>query len=235
MRKIEAIKLKTDAEIKTDELSANPRKWLEDNSSGLKPDSNAKDKTVYLLSFHDDGVIWGKLKTENGTSKLLTSDELKDSQGKPFPSPEFRVETLQACRLFSERGELYVWRNDNGFKARLIEDNSTASDTEEREYFDEAQVLHGTQIDKDKDGNLLTNGVFTVVVDGSEGLRHAFPQQVLDEEFKIKDDKGRFLKNTKGEEVRKRPLRLCVRHYLSYDDDGCAYVSLSRLIKVGIE
>jgi CRISPR-associated protein (TIGR03984 family) len=236
MRKIENIKLKTNAEIKTDEISTNLRKWLEDNSNSLKPDANANgvepdekandkatDETVYLLSFHDDGVVWGKLKAENGVSKLLTSDVLKDSAGKSFPSPspEFRVETLQECRLFSIKGELYVWRNGNGFKARLIEDNSMNSKAEDREYFDEKQVLWGTQIEiiKDNNGSLLTNGNFTVIADGSEGLRHAFPQKVDAKKF----------------DGKKRPLRLCVRHYLTYDNDGCAYVSLSRLVDVEVE
>lgn len=237
MRRIEAIKLKTDAEIKTDGLSTNLRKWLEDNSSGLKPDSNAKDKTIYLLSFHDDGVVWGRLKDESGTIKLLTSDELKDSQGKPFPSPEFRVETLQECRLFSERGELYVWRNGNGFKARLIEDSKAASDDEKKdESFDESQVLWGRGIAvKDsskiaKDGEeLWQTEHFTVVSDGDEGLLHAIPMKVEAENFVME-------RNSKGEpSKRHRPLRLCVRHYLDYDDDGCAYISLSRLVNVEVE
>jgi CRISPR-associated protein (TIGR03984 family) len=174
---------------------------------------------TYLLSFHDDGVVWGKIK--NG--KLETSDNLPDT-----PSPQFRAETLQECRLFSDKGELYIWRNGNDFKARLIEDSLTDTDAEEREHFEEKQVLWGTQI---KNGN----DEFTVVADGSEGLHHAFPQKVDDVEFKVKDDKGKVVKNDKGEDVRKRPLRLGLRHYLSYDGDGCAYVSLSRLVNVEVE
>ena len=165
---------------------------------------------AYLLSFHDDGVVWGKI--QNGT--LQTSDDLKDADGKPIssPSPEFRPETLQECRLFSEQGELYVWRNGDDFKARLIEDHSTDAKAEERDYFDELQVLWGTQIER-------SNGEFTIVADGSEGLRHAFPQLVDPKNF----------------DGKKRPLRLGVRHYLSYGDDGCAYISLSRLVKVDAE
>jgi CRISPR-associated protein (TIGR03984 family) len=172
------------------------------------------DAGTYLLSFHDDGVVWGKHQAKNGTGKLLTSDKLKDSQGQPLlsPSPEFRIETLQECRLFNNKGELYIWRNSSGFKARLIEDDSTASDAEDREYFDERQVLWGTQAE-------CGNDEFTIVADGSEGLRHAFPYGVETNKF---DDK-------------KRPLRLCVRHYLIYDDDGCAYISLSRLMNVDVE
>src|SRR5437868_8384381 len=61
--------------------------------------ANAK---AFLLSFHDDGVVWGRMESGN----LQTSDELKDANGKSFPSPspEFRSVTLQECRLFSETG-----------------------------------------------------------------------------------------------------------------------------------
>lgn len=204
MRTLENIKLKIVTEVKIDDLAKDFKGWLEKYKADLF--ANA-----YLLSFHDDGVVWGKLKSENGTGKLLTSDKLKDSQGNPFlsPSPEFRIETLQECRLFSDKGELYVWRNGNGFKARLIEDNSAASDAEDTEHFDERQVLWGTQTENGNDE-------FTIVADGAEGLRHAFPQKI----------------SFSGD---KRPLRLCVRHYLSYDEDGCAYISLSRLVKVKVE
>jgi CRISPR-associated protein (TIGR03984 family) len=207
MRAIENIKLKIDTEVKTDELAKDLKDWLE-----KKVDLFAN---AYLLSFHDDGVVWGKLQAENGPVKLLTSDKLKDSQGKLFfsPSPEFRIETMQECRLFSDKGELYVWRNGSGFKARLIEDDKTASaDERNDEYFDEKQILWGTQIKNGNDG-------FTIVADGSEGLHHAFPHKVEANKF----------------DGKKRPLRLCVRHYLDYDDDDCAYISLSRLVNVDVE
>lgn len=189
------------------------------NESEKKLGANA---IAFLLSFHDDGVVWGRI--ENGD--LQTSD-FPDS-----PSPVFRVETLQECRLFNVNGELLVWRvGEKAFKARWIIDGDGKDD----EYFDEAQVLHGTQIDRDKDGKPLANGVFTVAADGMEGLRHAFPRKVEDEDFIVKDEKGKIVKAANGKETRKRPLRLCVRHYLSYDEDGCAYVSLSRLVNVEVE
>ncbi|GEM_PF-950334 len=240
MRKIEAIKLKASA-VKTDGISTNLRKWLEDHSSGLKRDAstgaNETDKTIYLLSFHDDGVVWGKLKEENSASKLLTSDALKNSKGNSFPSPVFRVETLQECRLFSNNGELYVWRNSNNFKARLIEDSNNAPDDDKKnEFFDESQVLWGRGIAKRDSSKIAKAGEefwqtedFSVVSDGDEGLLHAFPKVVEAEKFALEKSKeGEIIK-------RQRPLRLRVRHYLDYDEDGCAYISLSRLVDVGVE
>lgn len=172
---------------------------------------------TYLLSFHDDGVVWGKVNT-NG--ELVTSDSLNDPR---FPT--FREVTLQECRLFSEQGELHIWRNGNGgFKGSLF----IQSENSEIESIEEKQVLWGTRTESGDDE-------FTIVADGSEGLRHAFPRKVIDERFKVKDDKGKVLKNEKGEDIRKRPLRLCVKHYLDYDEDGCAYTSLSRLVNVEVQ
>lgn len=207
MRTIENIKVRIDTQINTDELAQDLAGWLENYEAG--PSANA-----YLLSFHDDGVVWGKLKSENGRNELLTSAEFIDSQGLPLlsPSPKFRAETLQECRLFSDNRELHIWRNGYGFKARLIDDNSADSDAEDREYFDEKQVLWGTQAENGNDE-------FTIVADGAEGLRHAFPQRVEANKF----------------DGKQRPLGLCVRHYLSYDDDDCAYISLSRLVNVDVE
>ena len=209
MRVIEAIKLKIDTEVNTAKFADGPAIWLAAYNTALFSDA-------CLLSFHDDGVVWGKIK--NG--QLLTSDELKDPNGNPFPSPEFRAATLQECRLFSDKGELYVWRNGNGFKARLIEDNKEAPNDEKKdECFDESQVLWGTKI---IDGG---NDEFTIVADGSEGLLHAFPMKRSDIETKFSNNPKEL----------KRPLRLHVRHYVDYDPEGCAYVSLSRLVCVGVE
>lgn len=178
-------------------------------------------ENVYLLSFHDDGVVWGKIK--NG--KLLTSSENLPET----PSPVFRPETLQEFRLFGENGQLHVWRiGENEFKASLALDGNSG----EFEFLQtEEQVLHGTKTENDND----VNRKFTIVADGSEGLRHAFPKPVNDESFKQKDEKGNIIKDKNGKDVRKRPLRLHVKHYIEYDNDGCARIAFSRLVNVSVE
>ena len=93
--------------------------WFTEQAKALRSDAA---KEVYLLSLHDDGVIWGKL---NDQDELLTSDGITNS-----PSPEFRLETLQECRLFSERGELLIWRaSETECKARQILDEGEFADT----------------------------------------------------------------------------------------------------------
>jgi CRISPR-associated protein (TIGR03984 family) len=143
-------------EIKSAEVdssfAADMKTWLQTKSSELNSNE------IYLLSFHDDGVVWGKIK--NG--KLLTSDENLPNT----PSPEFRAETLQELRLFGETGQLHIWRIDEKqFDARLAIDDATG---EYQFLQDEKQVLWGTDFVSD-------NTDFMIVRDGSQGLKHAFP------------------------------------------------------------
>ena len=202
IRELRRIRLLEQGEIT---VGADFRTWLKEEALKLSDDNS---KEVYLLSFHDDGVVWGKV---NGID-LLTSADLPDT-----PSPEFRKETLQECRAFSTKGEVLIWRvGENQFKARLVED--IEDESQEENCFDENQVLWGTQAEGGNDE-------FTIVADGSEGLRHAFPMRKSEIETK-------FSKNPKE---LKRPLRLCARHYLKYDQEGCAYVWLSRLVQVNVE
>ena len=172
------------------------KSWLQIKAKDLQ------SSKIYLLSFHDDGVVWGKVKDDGN---LITSQSLNDDR-----FPKFRSETLQELRLFGEKGQLHVWRiGENQFKASLALDGNRG----EYEFLQlEEQVLHGTKTENDSDANRE----FTIVADGSEGLRHAFPQNV----------------SFKGE---KRPLRLHVKHYTEYDIDGCARITFSRLVNVSVK
>ncbi|MBD2139030.1 hypothetical protein H6F32_15955 [Anabaena sp. FACHB-1237] len=86
--------------------------WLE---------TQAEDHQLkYLLAHADDGVIWGKF--QHGNGKLITTTE----PIKLFPEcdfPLFREETLQQCRIFGDNSEVIIWKTDEGFKARLIQDD----------------------------------------------------------------------------------------------------------------
>jgi len=128
----------------------------------------------------------------------------------PEVSPALRAATLQQARLFGDQAEVRVWRENGAFSACLLQDNPDQG----AEAFDEEQVLWGTQSVEQRDG-------FTLMTDGRQGLRHAVPllvsQDVLD-------------KNP-----RSHPLRLRLRHYLTYDTDGQANISLSRLVALEMQ
>ncbi|BAZ06393.1 type III-D CRISPR-associated protein Csx19 [Calothrix sp. NIES-3974] len=166
--------------------------WLEKQASEYQ--------LKYLLAHAEDGVIWGKF--QNGT--LKTSDSV-------FPQlAKLRLLTLQQCRIFGEHSEVMLWRNDDEFKARCVEDTHL----DKEEYISENQILWGTQAENISDG-------FTLVSDGSQGLRHAVP--LIDIPF----DSNQKLY---------RPLRLCVRHYLDEDKEtGLVRIYLSRLVNLTTE
>ena len=153
-----------------------------------------KYQLKFLLAHAEDGVIWGKFKD----GKLLTADSAFDFL------PKLRLLTLQQCRVFGKTSEVMLWQTDEGFKARLIQDEK------DTEFIPENQILWGTQAGK-------ICGDFTLVSDGSQGLRHAVP--LIDIEF----DENKKLY---------RPLRLSVHHYVDYDDSGVARIALSRLVKL---
>ncbi|BAZ32924.1 hypothetical protein NIES4074_54320 [Cylindrospermum sp. NIES-4074] len=161
-------------------------KWLEEKAKEYQ--------LKFLLAHAEDGVIWGEFKD----GKLLTADSAFDFL------PKLRLFTLQQCRAFGETSEVMLWQTDEGFKARLIQDEKNT------EFITENQILWGTQADK-------ICGDFTLVSDGSQGLRHAVP--LTDIEF----DKNQKLY---------RPLRLNVHHYVDYNDSGVARIDLSRLVNL---
>ncbi|MEH2030746.1 MAG: CRISPR-associated protein Csx19 [Nostoc sp.] len=155
----------------------------------------------YLLAYAEDGVIWGYFDSEGN---LITPTEPEEL----FPQckfPLFRYETLQQCRVFGDSEEIMFWRTEDGLKAILIKDN------QDTEFIPEQHILWGTQAEQVRDK-------FTLVSDGSQGLRHAVP--LLSIEF------------NKTEKLY-RPLYLVVRNYI--DDDpktGLARIYLSRLVSI---
>lgn len=162
----------------------------------------------YLLAHAEDGIIWGCFDVEN--LDLETSN-------RAFPECKFpclRLSSLQQCRIFGEAGEVLLW-NDNGvWRSRLIL-QSNVSELIAREQIGlipESQLLWGTQGKQ--------NGNFTLLSDGSQGLKHAVPITVEESYFR-KDKKELY-----------RPVRLEVHHYFCYDSDGVARIFLSRLVSL---
>ncbi|RUS98583.1 CRISPR-associated protein [Dulcicalothrix desertica PCC 7102] len=165
------------------------KQWLEE----LAETHNLR----FLLAHAEDGVIWGEFRD----GKLVTSDSAFSYL------PKLRLLTLQQCRAFGTNAEVMLWQSDEGLNGRFIEDKHITKE----DYIPENQILWGTQADE------VSNG-FTLVSDGSQGLRHAVPLT------NINFDKSQKLH---------RPLRLSVRHYVTTDEQtGIARIYLSRLVKL---
>jgi CRISPR-associated protein (TIGR03984 family) len=210
-------------QLAIDGVDTNLKSWLEKQATdyGLK----------YLLAHADDGVVWGRF--DNGI--LTTAEKVFYPCEFNVYLPKLRLCTLQQCRIFGEKGEILLWQTGRGWKARLIHYLDTWELKEERdvgsgkykcfkiagrnedlELIEECQVLWGTQREKGKQGENGEKNGFTLVSDGSQGLKHAVPLTNI--QFS-KDKKNLY-----------RPIRLVVHHYIDYDESGVAKVYLSRLV-----
>ena len=162
----------------------------------------------YLLAHAEDGVIWGRF----DNNRLTTADQVFDKDIFRVDLPKLRLNTLQQCRIFGENGEILLWRTDEGWQSRIIQDNS------EVDYITEWQILWGTQEEIGKNNTDGKKYGFTLLSDGSQGLKHAVPLK----EITFKEDKEKL----------HRPVRLLVRHYIDYNDSGIARIFLSRLVSL---
>jgi len=174
--------------------SGNFQKWFETQAT--------VGDEAWLLAHADDGIIWGKL--QNG--KMVLSDKFSAI------SPSLRPKTLQEARLFGEKAEVRLWRDNSEFRSFRIEDYFEVHEANSAEAFDEDYILWGTRIE-DRCEN------FSLMSEGRQGLRHAVPLVLNEDDFK------------EGYSYR-HPLRLRVRHYLDYDADGKAFIRISRLVKL---
>jgi CRISPR-associated protein (TIGR03984 family) len=178
------------SDIPVDDIESNFSVWLQEN---------AKDNHLrYLLAHAEDGVIWGHFKD----GELVTSGDVFSQCAK------LRSPTLQQCRIFGKNAEVMLWKVGQNWKARSIEDGHLSK----HDYIPEDQILWGTQ----PEGQPKKD--FTLVSDGSQGLKHAVPLTGIN--FKGKDS---------------RPLRLQVRHYIHYDESGVARIYLSRLVNLDFD
>lgn len=162
-------------------------------------------KLQYLLAHADDGVIWGEFR---GNDRILvTSGDLVAPGAKDVFSQlaKLRLCTLQQCRVFGKDCEVMLWKVGQTWKARSIEDKHLLKD----DYICEKQIIWGTQWEEERKQ-------FTLVSDGSQGLRHAVPLTNIP--FKP-HEKNLY-----------HPLRLVVHHYIDYDESGVARIYLSRLV-----
>lgn len=168
------------------DIGKDPISWLRINAT----------EGMYLLAHADDGILWGQV-AEN--TILLPRFQT-------YRQAELRSATLQMARLFNMHREVLLWRTaELVWAARILEDGD---DKEKVEHFDEEQVLWGTSVDE-------VDGHFSLVTDGIQGLRHAFPANLP-------------IGNLSGD----HPLRLHVRHYLSSDQEGWRRIARSRLLDV---
>lgn len=144
-------------EVSTETIELSLEDWL-------KQQAITKDYQLrYVLAHAEDGVIWGHFEVESGI--LETSKQA-------FPEydfPTLRLSTLQQCRIFGEAGEVLLWNSNGKWRSRLILQSQVSELLEQEKIglIPESQILWGTQ------GK--ANGNFTLLSDGSQGLKYAAP------------------------------------------------------------
>lgn len=148
----------------------------------------------YLLAHALDGVIWGKREGD----KFIISHDI-DAE----ISPSLTANTLQQARIFNKDRELFIWRDHDRWLAREI------ADGDKDDYFDETHILWGTQ------GTAQASD-FTLLEDGSQGLRHIVP-----------------IDASRISEKNIRPI-LTIRHYCAEDDLGVNFIAFSRLVDIEV-
>ncbi len=135
------------------------RSWFEEQATAAMP---------WLLVHADDGVIWGR--RENDGSIRLSSDVITDQRRFPAIAVPLRQSTLLEARLFGKAGEVLLWRSNNGFNARRIDDSLAVHN----DVLDEFHLLWGQGQKK------RLSSDFTYMVEGQQGPQHAVPIIVQD-------------------------------------------------------
>ena len=172
--------------------------------------------TVWLLIHTEAGVIWGRV--WNGALYL--------SNGAfPAVSPPLAPHTLWEARLFGAKAQVHLWRTADGFAAWRIEEQAIEQAPPPHGFvFDEWQRLWGTKIvdvSPAGEGDRAQQPRFTLIADGEQGLLHAVPLLVPANAMVASAEHPRY-----------RPLRLCTRSYVRYDDGGRARIVANRLVEV---
>ncbi|NWJ95675.1 MAG: hypothetical protein HXX20_07830 [Chloroflexi bacterium] len=148
------------------------------------------DKVVWLLLYLDYQLVWYRYKPDQIIPELA--------------QPEY----VQELRLFSQRGEFYLWQtNDKGrkFKARLLLDHKKQSEPSLLPFTaDEWQPLWGTKVTLDGPG--------WSIISEERGATLRLPYEAKESDL---------------------PLRVRVRHYLKYHpENGLAYCYDLRLVDI---
>lgn len=157
----------------------------------------------YALIHLDDGVLWGRIDRH----RLIVPSQSNWT-------PELRSLAVQQCRVFGEKGELFILRESEGrWSGRVVIEDEAGY-----EAIDEPQILNGRRVFGDE--NHLPPPApsgFTPIFEPDTGIRQIVPVVVTANDFN--QDKR---------------VMLTVRHYLTADDDGQAGFFCSRLKDINV-
>lgn len=164
--------------VETDIINDSPLEFLK-----------GKIKNGFIICWLFNRVVFGLIK-----------DELV------FERDSFSKSDLLELRAFNEKEELYLWKNQDGWKFRYIHDNDENGD--KIEFFDAQQIMHGTV-------SKTVNNTFSEIYE-QIGVKYTVPQVFLG-----------------GNELSSRTrLILLTRNYLGYNEIGQIGIEDSRIVKI---
>lgn len=121
----------------------------------------------FLLTHCYDGVVWGRLNSDNAWR--LSSQVFKGV------GPDISESNLLEIRLFGNEQEILIWNTDQGFLGRLLCDKPDANSEEHFQPDDETRILLGDKYLDAQEG-------FTLV-GTARGLQQAVPLECTREDF----------------------------------------------------
>lgn len=180
--------------------------WLLDETGADIPEGAAG--VVWALAHCDDGVTWGR-RDSSGVSIWRFGNQFFRR------CPVIRRETLQELRIFGKDAEVLIWRTDSGFRGRMLHENNPPADRnnllDPLRPSDEFRMVRGSRL-----AGTPKSG-FSHVADGT-GAEQVIPIEVS------------------NEQLEKRSVRLCVRHYYEEDDkSGSVSIAATRLVSLTAE
>lgn len=164
---------------------------------------------VWALAHCDDGVTWGRYAVPDAPSWNF------GNQFFPDVSPAIQRESLQELRIFGKKAEVLIWRTDSGLRGRMLRESDPPADrndvSDPLRPSDESRIVRGDEcLETPQSG-------FAHVADRT-GAEQVIPLEVSDQQ------------------LQKRLIRLCVRHYYEQDrESGAVRIAATRLVDLTTE
>lgn len=180
--------------------------WLLNEPSTITPN----DLLAYdwMLAHGDEGVTWSHYDKAAGVWR-------RGDQAAPAISPPLRQDTLQEVRIFGEFAEILIWRTQESLLGRILQETFPPTKRNDATNpmcpSDESRILRGDEV------HTTYEHSFSHLADRT-GAEQVIPLRVS------------------AEDLRKRRVRLRVRHYYqTMNDSGAIRVGATRLVALTVE